>query len=364
MLLAALLVGCQSAPPRFQGFVAPPGEALSSVTLSNQINPSWLRPAEDLFTLGPGDKLEIEVLGEPTSKATTVVAPDGKLYYYLLPGIDVWGSTLSQAKARLEEGLAKFVRERPQVSLVLRGVESKRVWILGRVQVPGVYPIAAPMTLLEAISMAGGTMSLSSFHQQEISGANDELADLRRSFVMRDGKPLPVDFERLLQQGDLSQNIYLQPDDFIYLPAATAREVYVLGAVAQPRAVPFREGLTVASAIASAYGTIDDAYMHHIVVVRGSLANPQAAVVDYREVINGRARDIALEPQDIVYVPFSPYRYLVRYVELAVDTFVSSAAINAGIRATGVPQTGGAGVFIPVGSGVQIIPPVSPPPIR
>jgi hypothetical protein len=87
-------------------------------------------------------------------------------------------------------------------------------------------------------------------------------------------------------------------------------------------------------------------------------------VVDYREVINGRARDIALEPQDIVYVPFSPYRYLVRYVELAVDTFVSSAAINAGIRATGVPQTGGAGVFIPVGSGVQIIPPVSPPPIR
>jgi polysaccharide biosynthesis/export protein len=364
MLLAALLVGCQSAPPRFKGFVAPPAEALSSVTLSNQIQPSWLRPAEDLFTLGPGDKLEIEVLGEPTSKATTVVAPDGKLYYYLLPGIDVWGSTLSQAKARLEEGLAKFVRERPQVSLVLRGVESKRVWILGRVQVPGVYPLAAPMTLLEAISMAGGTMSLSSFNQQEISGANDELADLRRSFVLRDGKPLPVDFQRLLQQGDLSQNIYLQPDDFIYLPATTAREVYVLGAVAQPRAVPFREGLTVAGAVASAYGTIDNAYMHHIVVVRGSLANPQAAVVDYREVINGRARDIALEPQDIVYVPFSPYRYLVRYVELAIDTFVSSAAINAGIRAAGVPQTGGAGVFIPVGSGVQIIPPVSPPPIR
>jgi hypothetical protein len=73
---------------------------------------------------------------------------------------------------------------------------------------------------------------------------------------------------------------------------------------------------------------------------------------------------MALEPRDIVYVPFSPYRYLVKYVELAINTFVSSAAINAGIKAVGVPQTGQAGVFIPVGSGVSIIPPVSPPPIR
>ena len=59
--------------------------------------------------------------------------------------------------------------------------------------------------------------------------------------------PIPA---RLLKQGDMSQNIYLQPDDFVYLPAATAREVYVLGAVAQPRAVVWNEGLTVAGAVA------------------------------------------------------------------------------------------------------------------
>ena len=213
--------------------------------------------------------------------------------------------------------------------------------------------------------MAGGTLSLSSFRDQSATGMNEELADLRRSFVLRHGKLLPIDFQRLLNEGDLSQNIYLQPDDFIYLPAATAREIYVLGAVAQPRAVPYTTDLTVASAIASAYGTINGAYMHHVAVVRGSLRNPQIAVIDYKGIIRGDVQDIALEPHDIVYVPFSPYRYLKQYAELILNTFVSASAINAGSAA--VPHAasaGAAGVFIPVGSGVQIIPPVSPPPIR
>ena len=75
--------------------------------------------------------------------------------------------------------------------------------------------------------------------------------------------------------------------------------------------------------------------------------------------------DMELQPQDIVYVPFSPYRYLQHYAELIVNTFVSSVAINAGTRPLGQPPTiGGAGVFIPVGSGIQVIPPTAPPPIH
>jgi protein involved in polysaccharide export with SLBB domain len=174
---------------------------------------------------------------------------------------------------------------------------------------------------------------------------------------------LPVDFLRLIQTGDLSQNIYLEPDDFIYLPAATAREVYVLGAVTEPRAVPFKEGMTVASAIASAYGTINGAYLQHVAVVRGSLSHPQIAVVDYKYVIRGIAADIPLQSHDIVYVPFSPYRYLTKYAQLIVDTFVSSAAINGGTSLIGQPK-GSGGIFIPVGSGVQVLPPISPPPVH
>jgi polysaccharide biosynthesis/export protein len=365
--LLVLVTGCHTAtrllPPS-----APENTArFTSAGSSEKIDPNWLKPPTELFTLGPGDRLELEIIGEPESRTATVVAPDGKIYFSLLPGIDVWGLTISQAKEKLESELAKYVRQQPQLSIVLRGVESKRVWLLGRVSAPGVYALAQPMTLLEAISMAGGTLSLTSYRDQEAAGVSEELADLPHSFVLRQGRRLPVDFQRLIVRGDLSQNIYLQPDDFVYFPGATAREVYVLGAVTQPRPVPYRPGLTVVQAVASAYGTLSGAYMSHVTVVRGSLSNPQMAVIDYRRAIRGEAPDMALEPHDIVYVPFSPYRYLYRYVQLAIQTFVSSAAINAGTRAVNPSTTsaiGTTGVFIPVGSGIQVIPPASPPPIR
>jgi polysaccharide biosynthesis/export protein len=358
------MCGCQHRPTHPSNtFSSAVGPALQRVALTNKIEPAWLQPPADRFTLGPGDRLEVELVGETNTVALTTVAPDGKLYYSILPGIDVWGLSLPQVRDRLEEEFSAYLRNRPQIGVHLRAVESKRFWILGRVQDPGVYPLSAPTTLLEAVALSGGALSLSSFASQDVASITDELADLRRSFIIREGRMLPVDFEALIQRGDLSQNIYLQPDDFVYFPASVAREVYVLGAVAQPRPVAYKQGLTVAQAVASAYGTINGAYMHHVAVVRGSLHYPEVVIVDYKQVIRGQAQDIELQPQDIVYVPFSPYRYLHRYLDLIVNTFVSSTAINVGVRAVGTPTTGGAGVFIPVGSNIQIMRP-SPPPIR
>lgn len=363
---ALALTGCGTPQPKnvFRGSGSFAQPQMETVALTNQLDPQWLKPSESLFTLGPGDKLELEIMGEPTSKVTTVVAPDGKLYFNLMSGIDVWGLTMAQARARLEEELGKYVREKPQISMILRGVESKRVWVLGRVQAPGVYPVSAPMTLLEAIAMAGGTMTMANYRDQEAAGIGEEMADLDRAFLIREGKTLPINFGRLLREGDLAQNIYLQPDDFVYFPSAKAREVYVLGAVTQPRAIPYTEDLTVAAAVASAYGTLQGAWLSEVAVVRGSLSNPQIAIVDYKRVIRGEALDIPLQPKDIVYVPLSPYRYIHRYLDLILNTFVSSAAINAGSAAVDGQVQGAAGIFIPVGSGIQITPPPTIPPIR
>lgn len=334
-----------------------------SVTLTNELDRRLLEAPTQMFTLGPGDRLELELIGEPASRTTTVVGPDGKLYFHVLPGLDVWGLTLSETKARMENSFTNYVREEPRVAMTLRGVESRRVWVLGSVQAPGVYAMATPLTLLDSISMAGGTLSMTTFRDQAAAGIGEELADLKRSFVLRRGKLLSVDFTRLLTEGDLNQNIYLEPDDFVYLPAATAREVYVLGAVTQPRPVPYMEGMTVAGAVASAYGTMSEAYLPQVAVVRGSLAQPQLTIVNYRKVIRGEAPDILLMPQDIVYVPFSPYRYLQRYAEVILNTFVSSSAINAGSHAVTKPGEGfSGGVFIPAGSGIQVVPTVTPPP--
>ena len=170
-----------------------------------------------------------------------------------------------------------------------------------------------------------------------------------------------MDFQALLDKGDLSQNIYLQEDDFIYFAPGYAKQVYVLGAVTQPKPVQYVRGMTLLQAISSSYGTVRDAYLAHTVIVRGSLAQPQIAIVNYYDIVKGRAPDVALEPNDIVYVPLTPYRYLRKYLDVALNTFVSSVAINAGTRAITGAAGGAGGVTIPVGSGITIVPPPAPP---
>ncbi|HWH70061.1 MAG TPA: SLBB domain-containing protein, partial [Candidatus Sulfotelmatobacter sp.] len=137
---------------------------------------------------------------------------------------------------------------------------------------------------------------------------------------------------------------------------------YVLGSVKAPHAVPYTEGMTLAGALAAAagaariewlasgynnnnYGLMPDAYLSHVAVVRGSLTQPQVAIVDANAILKGRALDVPLEPGDIVYVPNTPYGVLKRYLNLVVNTFITTVAANEGIRAGG-GQT--IGVAVPV----------------
>ncbi len=347
-LMLALLAGCGTGP-RFDARATTQARLaaltnLAPVTVTNAADASLLQPPSARFTLGPGDRLEIEIVGDPTTLTTTVVGPDGKIYFNLLPGLDVWGRTIPETKALIEKELTQFTRQPPQIIVTLRGVESRRVWLLGRLNTPGIYPMAAPMTLLEALTVAGGPTTLASSSGNGTMGVNfsEDVADLRRSFVIRSGQVLPVDFYRLLKEGDMTQNIFLRPDDFVYVPSAVTREVFVLGAVLQPKSVSYRERMSLVAAIANAQGTIKDAYLSHVAIVRGSLAQPKIAVVDYQDIVNGKTPDVLLEPGDIVYVPYVPYRTLERYANLILNTFVSTVAINEGARA--VTRN-----FVPVG---------------
>ena len=215
-LLLALIAGCRSANNSHPFADTPAARPAAAAPAASPTGPrsrtNWTRrccePGNSLFTLGPGDRLDIEIPGNPNSRALTLVGPDGKMYYNLLPGMNVWGLTLAQTRELMEKELCKYMTT-PQVSLTLREVGSKYIWLLGRLQRPGIYPITGPITLLESLAAAGGTSSSSS----QVS--TEELADLRHSFVMRQGQFLPVDFYRLLREGDTSQNIYLQPDDFV-----------------------------------------------------------------------------------------------------------------------------------------------------
>jgi polysaccharide export outer membrane protein len=338
-LVMTLLVGCRSTPHRAAAF----NEDLlgDHQTVTNRLNPELLRPPADLFILGPGDQLDIQLAGSTNSLSHSTVGLDGKIYFSFLPGLDVWGMSLGQAKAAIETELAKYVSE-PSVQISLRAIGSKSVWLLGRLNKPGIYPFNGSMTLLESLAIAGGTA------QSASTITTQDLADLRHSFLMRQGELLPVDFYRLLKEGDMSQNVYLKADDFIFVPSSLSQEIYVLGAVFAPKAVAYSDQMTLISAISGANGTIKDAYLTHVAIVRGSLSQPQITIVDYKAIITGKAPNVLLEPRDIIYVPISPFETVYRYLDVIASTFVRSVAANEGANAVSSRATP-VGINVPIG---------------
>lgn len=277
------------------------------------------------FELGPGDVLKLELLGEPELPTITPISPDGKVYFSLLPGLRVAGLNLAQAKQRIEEGLKQFIKD-PKVSIQLQEVHSHRVWLLGRLATPGVYTLDTPMTVIEAITRAGG---LDSAH---FTGTTEELADLHHSFLIRDKQIIPINFNALIREGDIRYNLRLQNGDYIYLPSALSQEVYVIGEVIQPRAVGYKNQVSLLGAIAQAEGPTREAHLPQMTIIRGSLSNPKTAVVDYDAILSGKSPDIILQPRDIVYVPSRPHQKIIDLYNVAVSSFARTIAVNEGAR--------------------------------
>jgi polysaccharide biosynthesis/export protein len=356
VLLAFLGVACRSHGPRFDAR-APETDPLrgsptrlqklahldetkfASVDSPIQLDPGSLRPPTNFFRLGPGDLIGIEKAGESNSW-NCLVGPDGRIYYSMLPGTNIWGLTLSETKDVLEGALKKEVRVVPDLTLTLKAVGSKRIWILGGIQAPGAYPLATPMTLLEALSVAGGVTP--------VAGSPTGLPDLRNSFLMRQGNIVRVDFYRLLTLGDLSQNVYLQPDDFIFIRSSLVRDIYVLGAVAAPNIVPYTDSVTLVSALTAAGGPVPYAQVNEVAIVRGSLSSPRIAMVNFKEIYKGALPDLKLEPGDIVYLPFVSYRKVAILLESMLSQFVRTIAVNEGSRAA-IPGFKSTSPAIPVG---------------
>lgn len=380
LLLVSLVAGCRSRGPKFDprapGTFLEAEEAFTEAVLTNRIERSMLTAPTEPYRLGPGDVIELEVIGEAKSNSTLPIGPDGKIYYSLLPGLSVWGLSLAETRALLQQEMAKFTRATPELVINLRAVGSKRVWVLGAVSKPGVLTLSTPTTLLDALAASGsregvaatggeGTSSEGGARGGEGqrggmgrlgSAVDDGAADYSRSFILRDGKRMPVDFNRLLKEGDLSQNIYLQPDDFIFVRPVDVANVYVLGAVAAPHIATYRRDLTISELLISAGGTLKYAQNGKVVIVRGGLTTPRIAEVDYHAIVTGKAVNVRLLPGDIVYVPYTPYRRLALLAEDVVDQFVRTIAVNEAtylVNPDAAPvgvSVPGAGIFVPQGA--------------
>jgi polysaccharide biosynthesis/export protein len=296
-------------------------EAVPTLSLTSRA-PAKRAPWQQKLTLGPGDVLNVSLFERPETVRTEVsVAPDGRISF-LRTNVVAAGLTIDELRARLDQALSPFYQD-PRAIIAPVAIHSKKYIILGSVVTRGVFPFDRPMTMIEAIARAGG-LDTGVYDQHTV-----ELADLPRSFLVRNGERVPVDFEKLFARGDLSQNIPLEPDDFLYFASAQANEIYVLGEVMRPGIVAFEHRPTALKVIASRGGYTPRAFKSRVLVVRGSLDHPQTFVIDTRSALGGGHADFELQPRDIVYVSQNPWKLAGELVDVAARAFVQGFVVEA-----------------------------------
>lgn len=272
------------------------------------------------FELGPGDVLNFSLFGRPElDRPGFRVAPDGTVSYLQAQNVKVAGLTIDEARLEIEKDLSAHFRS-PRVIITPKEVASKRFTILGKVVDRGVVTLERPITLVEAVANAGG-LETGLFEQNTV-----ELADLDRSFVSRKGKRLPVDFRKLFQEGEMSQNVEIEPDDYIYIASNISNDYYVLGAVDAPGVQGMTPDATVVAAISRRHGFTERAWTDRVLVIRGGLTNPKTYVISVKKVLAAEEKDFRLEPKDIVYVADRPWADAEEILQAALSAFVTSAA--------------------------------------
>ncbi len=272
------------------------------------------------YRVGPSDVVNLSFYGRPELNRTGIrIAPDGTLSYLQATSVPVDGLTLRHVRELMEERLKQFYNN-PRLIITPGELNSKRYVILGKVLDKGVFTLNRPTTVLEALARSRGVETGLS-EQRTV-----ELADMERSFIIRKGKRLDVDLARLYYEGDLSQNVLLQDGDYIYIASNVTNEFYVFGEVTQPGTQGMTPRMTVVGAVTRREGFTGDAWQERVLLVRGSLTQPEVRVVNVRDVLKGQEPDVNVEPGDIIYVSARPWRKVEEVLKSALDAFLTSMA--------------------------------------
>jgi polysaccharide export outer membrane protein len=158
------------------------------------------------YIIGPEDVLGIVFWREPEMNGDVTVRPDGKVTLPLIGEIRAEGLGPETLRDQIKAAAAKYMRD-ANVSVVVRQVNSRKVFITGKVETPGTYPLAGPRTVMQVIALAGGL---------------NEYADSKNITVLRvangQSRSFKFNYKDVARGKRLEQNILLQPGDTIVVP--------------------------------------------------------------------------------------------------------------------------------------------------
>jgi polysaccharide export outer membrane protein len=206
LAMLAVLIAVPSAAVRAQNGAEYASAAPAARPATNPAVEHQAATTDPHYLIGAQDLLDVSVWKEPDLSRQVPVRPDGKISLPLLNDVQALGLTPTQLAAQITTGLEKFMTS-PQVTVIVSQINSQRVYILGEVGHAGAYGLLPGMTVLQALSNAGGFTAF---------------ANLKNIYVLRqdNGKQqkLFFNYKEVVSGKKSEQNIELKPGDTIVVP--------------------------------------------------------------------------------------------------------------------------------------------------
>jgi polysaccharide export outer membrane protein len=238
------------------------------------------------YIVGEGDILKITVYDHDDLTTLVRVSGEGVVVFPLIGQVEVKGLTLSRITQRISALLADGYVVNPQVSIFIQEFRSKKAFIMGEVNKPGLYVLPGQTTLLSVLSEAGGLTK---------DSGDKAIIKRKTDSPDRNENIITVDLRSLVEKGDASLDVPITDGDSIYIPKA--RVFYINGEIKKPDAYKYTEGTTVIQAITMSGGFTDKASKGRVKIIR--------KVGGKEEVVEKVKMDEAVLPDDVIVVPES-----------------------------------------------------------
>jgi polysaccharide export outer membrane protein len=331
----AILPGCGSVTDQRQSVKAPPGPASDSNSAVNEINKALAlssQPSGSVYDyrIGPEDLLQITIYNIPEQEARATprtvmlrVSQQGKIVVPLAGEVEVRGRTIAEVQEELQKRYTKYIRN-PQVGIMVTEFR-QRVSVMGAVQKPGVVELTGPKTVMDVLALAGGVTEKAGnqvhVYRQDEKGARQNIV---------------IDLMVLAHKGGMLTGTDAAKDgQFINMPVHAGDVVnvpqsgmfFVDGAVGKPGSYPLARNYTLTQALATAGGVDRElADYSEVSINRRTGPKMETIAVNLNNIMAGADNDPLIQPDDVILVPMSGFKY---FVKRFVGTIISGFSLPA-----------------------------------